>query len=137
MLKYLDTLGIYDRSIAHPFLLFDGHHSRMMLPFLKYVNRPEHKWVCCFGVPYATHIWQVADASSLNGAFKIEPAKAKRNYIEHRDVPKFESTDIVLLVNRAFPNSFGKYCRERVESSQLGLRTGLKCHQSIQSSPDW
>jgi len=108
MLKYLDTLGIYDRSIAHPFLLLDGHHSRMMLPFLKYVNRPEHKWVCCFGVPYVTHIWQVADASSLNGAFKIELAKAKRNYIDHRDVPKFEPTDIVPLVNRAFPNSFGK-----------------------------
>jgi hypothetical protein len=78
MLKYLETLSIHDRSIAHPFLLLDDHHSCMMLPFLKYVNRPEHNWVYCFGVPYATHIWQVVDASSLNGAFKIELAKEKR-----------------------------------------------------------
>jgi len=99
---------VYDRTVAHPFLLLDGHHSRMMLPFLQYVNEPSHKWYCCFGVPYATHIWQVADASSLNGSYKIELAKAKRKYIEYRDVPKFEPTDIVPLVNMAFPKSFGR-----------------------------
>jgi hypothetical protein len=27
MMKYLDTLGVYDQSIADPFLLLDGHHS--------------------------------------------------------------------------------------------------------------
>jgi hypothetical protein len=108
MLKFLDTLGVYDRSIAHPFLLLDGHHSRMMRPFLEYVNEPAHKWYCCFGVPYATHIWQVADASSLNGCYKIELTKAKRNYIQYRSVPKFEPTDIVPLVNVAFSKSFGK-----------------------------
>jgi hypothetical protein len=107
MLKFLDTIGIYDRTVAKPFLLLDGHHSRMMLPFLKYVCDPNHKWHCCFGVPYATHIWQVADASALNGSFKIELAKAKRKYVEERDVPKFEPTDIVPLVNAAFPKSFG------------------------------
>jgi hypothetical protein len=48
-----------------------------------------------FGVPYATHIWQVADASSLNGAYKVELAKAKLKYIEKRETPKFEPTDIV------------------------------------------
>jgi hypothetical protein len=107
MLKYLDMLGIFDRTIAHPFLLLDGHHSRMMLPFLQYVNDPRHKWYSCFGVPYATHVWQVADASSLNGAYKVELTKAKRKYIEMRELPKFEPTDIVPLVNMAFPNSFG------------------------------
>jgi hypothetical protein len=38
MLAFSDKLGLYDRSIAHPFLLLDGHHSRMSLPFLQYVN---------------------------------------------------------------------------------------------------
>jgi hypothetical protein len=107
MLKYLDHLGVYNRSICHPFLLLDGHHSRMMLPFLEYINHLNTKWFACFGVPYATHIWQVNDASSLNGAFKIELTKAKQKYINHRDVPKFEPTDIVPLVNMAFSNSFG------------------------------
>jgi hypothetical protein len=35
MLKYIDDLGVFDRTIAHPFLLLDGHHSRIMLPHLK------------------------------------------------------------------------------------------------------
>ena len=47
------------------------------------------------------------DASSLNGAYKVELAKAKRKYIEKRETPKFEPTDIVPLVNMAFPRSFG------------------------------
>jgi hypothetical protein len=107
MLKYLDRLGVYDRSVCKPFLLLDGHHSRMMLPFLDYVITEENKWFVCFGVPYATHIWQVNDASGLNGRFKIELTKAKREYVKHRDVPKFEPTDIVPLTNMAFPKSFG------------------------------
>ena len=107
MLKFLDRLGFYTREVCHPFLLLDGHHSRMMLPFLEYINNPKTKWFTCFGVPYATHIWQVNDASSLNGAFKIALTKAKRNYIKHRDVPKFEPTDIVPLTNSAFSQSFG------------------------------
>ncbi len=40
MLAFLDSLGMYDCSIASPFLLLDGHRSRMRLPFLKYVNDP-------------------------------------------------------------------------------------------------
>ncbi len=107
MLKFIDMLGVYDRAVANPFLLLDGHHSPMMLPFLQYVNDPRHKWYCCFGVPYATHVWQVADASSLNGSYKIELTKAKRRYIEKREIPKFEPMDIIPLVNMAFPKSFG------------------------------
>jgi hypothetical protein len=95
MLAYLDNLGVYNRTIALPFLLLDGHHSRMMRPFLEYVNNPAHKWMCCFGVPYATHVWQVANASSLNSSYKIELAKEKRKYLEYCAVPKFEPTDIV------------------------------------------
>jgi hypothetical protein len=34
MLKYLDQLGLYDQSIAYPFLSLGGHHSWMMWPFL-------------------------------------------------------------------------------------------------------
>jgi len=44
----------------------------MMLPFLGYINNLAHKWHVCFGVLYATHLWQVGDASSLNGVFKAE-----------------------------------------------------------------
>jgi hypothetical protein len=57
ILKFMDECGIIDCSIAKPFLFLDGHGSRMMLPFLKYINNPEHEWVCCIGMPYATHVW--------------------------------------------------------------------------------
>jgi len=107
MLAFLDSLGVYDHSIANPFLLLDGHHSRMMLPFLKCVTDPSHRWHCCFGMPYATHIWQVGDASAINGSFKIHLTKAKREYIKKRGAPRFEPTDIVCLVNKAIRLSFG------------------------------
>jgi hypothetical protein len=86
LLKYIDTLDIFDRWIAHPFLLLDGHHSRMRLPYLKYINDPSHKWYSYFRVPYATHIWQVVDASSLNGAYKMELAKAKHHYMLRSEI---------------------------------------------------
>jgi hypothetical protein len=59
------------------------------------------------GVPYAMHIWQVNDASNLNGAFKIVLTKAKRNYIKHHDIPKFEPTEIVPHMNAVISQSFG------------------------------
>ncbi len=49
----------------------------------------------------------MGDASALNGAFKIHLTKAKHEYIEKRGAPKFKPTDIVPLVNYAFPRSFG------------------------------
>ncbi len=78
-----------------------------MLHFLEYINDPKIKWFTCFGLPYAMHIWQVNDASGLNGGFKIELTKAKRKYLEHHDVPKFDLTGIVPLTNMAFPKCFG------------------------------
>ncbi len=77
-----------------------------MLPFLKYINDPEHERVCCIGVPYKTRIWQVGDASGLNGAFKIALSKAKREYLKHRDRPNFEPTDLVPLLNKSWERSF-------------------------------
>jgi len=108
MLKFMDDLHLFDRSLCKPFLLYG---SRMQLPFLKYINIPEHEWVCCIGVPYATHIWQVADASELNGLFKIELTRAKREYLRHRTTACFLPTDIVPLVKHAWHRSFGNQDR--------------------------
>lgn len=64
MLHEIDKNNLYDRSEgAVPFLLLDGHHSRTKLPFLEYITDPEHEWMVCVGVPYGTHLWQVADSS--------------------------------------------------------------------------
>jgi hypothetical protein len=69
MLKLLDSLEVYDRSTGKlPVLVLDGNHSGMKLPFLKYINDPEHLWTVCLGVPYGTLIWQLADLAELNGS---------------------------------------------------------------------
>jgi hypothetical protein len=86
MLKFIDDSGVFPRNGPNdtPFLLLDGHQSRTKLGFLKYISEAGHKWKCCIGVPYATHIWQPADSSQLNGAFKIASTKAKQLYLDSK-----------------------------------------------------
>jgi hypothetical protein len=33
MLKFMDDLYLFDHSVCKPFLMLDGHGSRMQLPF--------------------------------------------------------------------------------------------------------
>ena len=110
MLKTMDDLCLYKRENGScPFLLLDGHQSRFQLPFLEYINNAANKWMVCVGVPYATHIWQVADSSELNGSFKIALTKAKRDYLKHSsrtEKKKFSPSDIIPLVNIAWKESF-------------------------------
>jgi hypothetical protein len=58
---------------------------------------------------YATHYWQVADSSELNGTYKMALTRAKEVHFlakppGHRG---WSSTDIIPLVNFAYPLSFG------------------------------
>lgn len=73
MLQFIDDSGAFPLNGPNdfPFLLLDGHHSRMTLDFVQYVNNPTTRWMACLGVPYGTHIWQPADSSEINGSFKI------------------------------------------------------------------
>lgn len=110
MLKHLDKFAKFDRTEGKkPFLLLDGHQSRFDVAFLNYIHQDDHKWTVCLGVPYGTHIWQVADSSQLNGKFKIELTKAKKNFFNiKREIGKnFNHTDIIPLVNAAFSQSYG------------------------------
>jgi hypothetical protein len=111
MLQFLDGFNIFDRTDNNrPFLLLDGHHSRLDLPFIDYIHGNGHEWVACIGVPYGTHLWQVADSPQLNGSFKTELVKAKRQLFRYKQSlgkSNFEPTDIIPLINRAWPASFG------------------------------
>jgi hypothetical protein len=81
MLSFIDSFNVFNRaSRKNPFLLLDGHHSRMDLTFLDYIHDPDHEWACCIRVPYATHIWQVADSPQLNGSVKTELTKVQRRF---------------------------------------------------------
>ena len=68
ILKRIDASGVLNRSSGvKPFLLVDAHASRFSLEFLRYISNESHPWVVCIGVPYGTHLWQVADSEELNG----------------------------------------------------------------------
>jgi len=101
LLKHIDSCVNFYRTTATPFLLLDGHQSRMMLLFLRYVNNEVTKWTAAIGVPYGTHVWQVADASELNGAFKMSLTKAKRDYVAINRLTSLGPTDIIPLINTA------------------------------------
>ena len=81
-LTQMDQLNLFPRDDGlKPFLLLDGHGSRLELPFLTYVNDENHPWVVCIGVPYGTSYWQVGDSSEQNGSYKMAIAKAKKELV--------------------------------------------------------
>jgi hypothetical protein len=97
ILWMMDKLELFDRSGDNtPFLLLDGHHSRLGLEFLEYIHSPEHFWRGCSGVPYATHVWQPNDSSELNSTFKIALAKLKRSLSWAESFVKFHNIKILI-----------------------------------------
>jgi hypothetical protein len=111
MLRTIDNAGVFPRNENDgiPFLLIDGHHSRTRLPFLNYINDPDHLWKVCIGVPYATHLWQPHDSSELNGTFKTAYYKAKDKYLQFKpeSMQRFVSTDVIPLVNMCWTTTLG------------------------------
>ena len=65
ILKWIDDKGVYPQKEngPTPFLLLDGHGSRLGVPFLSYINNLSHKWVVYIGVPNGTSVWQVGDSN--------------------------------------------------------------------------
>jgi len=60
ILSALDTLHIFDTKRdngVNPFLLVDGHTSRLELPFLRYICDKEHRWAVVIDAPYGTALW--------------------------------------------------------------------------------
>ena len=137
MLAHIDNLGVYERTPngPTPFLLVDGHHSRLKLAFMDYIHDPRHKWFVCLGVPYGTHLWQVADSSEMNGSFKIELARAKGEYAKTmREGQGWSTTDVVPLVNRAFFPSYGNVPNAKKAIAERGwnpLNCALLKHPDV------
>ena len=70
MLKRMDTLALFPRlpGCPLPFILLDGHGSRINLPFLECINHPDHIWKMCFGLPNGTALWKVRNLPEQNGS---------------------------------------------------------------------
>jgi hypothetical protein len=111
----MDDLKLFPRDDPNvkPFLLLDGHGSRLELPFLSYVNNEEHPWVVCIGVPYGTSYWQVGDSTEQNGSYKMAITKAKTELVLRKQRccwsnARVETYEIVVVVNAAWEKSFAR-----------------------------
>ncbi len=113
-LQKLDELELFPRENGlKPFLLLDGHGSRLELPFLQYVNDDDHRWIVCIGVPYGTSYWQVGDSSEQNGSYKMALTKSKRELVMKKQRscfknPRIETYEIVMIMSEAWQKSFGR-----------------------------
>ena len=115
VLKWLDDRNVFPRddNSPTPFLLLDGHGSRLEIPFLQYINDPKHKWVVCIGCPNGTSLWQVGDSAEQNGCFKMYCSEMKKKITSKRiEMGLFKlnllRTDVIPIVNYAWDRSFSK-----------------------------
>ena len=111
VVKHLNVLGVYDWSKGeHPLMILDGHEFRFQRVFVDYINNPETKWFMIIGVPYLTHLWQLANSPELNGSFKTAWVHEKRELVQHRrhlgQAARLYPTNIMLLLSRAIARSF-------------------------------
>lgn len=112
-LEQMDKLNLFPRRAnVKPFLLLDGHGSRLQLPFLEYVNSPSNSWVVCIGVPYGTSYWQVGDSSEQNGSYKIAMTKSKQELVLKKQRMCWSNARVetyeMLVLNAAWEKSFAR-----------------------------
>ena len=126
VLSTLDVMNVIPRdSKKKPFLLLDGHQSRLEIPFLEYINTPEDHWVVCLGVPYGTALWQVGDSKEQNGSFNIAFTKAKQELLNlkikkmAKDV-SLRPTDLMPLINIAWKKSFARVDKNQQAIAERG-----------------
>ena len=141
ILKTLDKLELIPRNEGvKPFILLDGHRSRLELPFLRYVNDPDDHWIACIGVPYGTALWQVSEEQ--NGSFNMSMTREKQNLLEFKDTIGLQNngikdTDLMSLVNRAWAKSFTRINKNRNAISDRGwnpLNKALLLEPSLRST---
>ena len=142
ILATLDVIGVFDRSGGkRPFLLLDGHGSRLQIPFLEYINNPTHGWVACIGVPYGTALWQVGDSSEQNGAYMMALGVWKKETILKKEQRMMQLTidphEIILMINYAWAHSFARNLKNRKAIADRGwgpLNRALLLDATIRTS---
>jgi len=105
-LEHMDKLELFPRIDGlKPFLLLDGHGSRLELPFLQYVNDPNHQWIVCIGFPYGTSFWQVSDSSEQNGLYKMALTRSKKELVQQKNSEHVSITIVLKLTKLFLPST--------------------------------
>ena len=135
----MDDLELFPwTDTMKPFLLLDGHGSRLEMPFLQYINNPKDHWVVCIGVPYGTALWQVGDSKEQNGSFNMAMTKAKDEMLEKKielGLPDgIVETDMMALINIAWDKSFARVQKNKkaiVDRGWNPLNRSLLLHTEL------
>ncbi|KAL3804780.1 hypothetical protein ACHAW5_001887 [Stephanodiscus triporus] len=112
ILTYFDSIDLFPRVPGGPipFLIVDGHQTRLDPIFVEYINDSNHTWKVCLGVPYATSLWQVGDASEQNGMVKSEWYREKKQLLSWKylnNLPRaIRPDDVMPLMNKIFYKSY-------------------------------
>jgi hypothetical protein len=142
-LKQMDQLNLFPRENGKvPFLLLDGHDSRFSLDFLRYIRSEgegeDHKWCCCIGLPYGTHLWQVGDSPAQNGNYKHYEAEFKAFLLRQKSFRMMpltmKPTDIIPIVNYAWSKSFAVVKNNKkaiLERGWFPTNRALLVHQEV------
>ncbi len=112
ILTYFDSIDPFPPVPGgpNPILIVDGHQSRLAPVFVEYINNKNNTWKVCLGVPYATTLWQVGDASEQNGIVKLEWYREKRELLTWKysnNLPcAIRPEDVMPLMNKIFYKSY-------------------------------
>jgi hypothetical protein len=143
ILTWLDKNEVFERVPGgpEPFLLLDGHESRLSAVFIDYITDPDHIWHVNLGIPHATSYWQVGDSPQQNGHFKQLLGKAKKDLvtfkIRHNMPVAINSEDIIPLLNKAWVSSFANKASNQKAIALRGwfpLNRNLLLHKEIKES---
>ena len=126
ILTYFDAMDLFPRSPEGPTpcLIVDGHQSRLDPKFVDYINTHGHKWKVCLGVPYATTLWQVGDASEQNRMIKSEWYREKAKLLvwknEHGLLRAIGAEDVMPLLNKIFFRVYGNVAANKKAVADRG-----------------
>jgi hypothetical protein len=119
ILTYFDSIDLFPRVPGGPIplLIVDGHQSRLAPMFVEYINDQNHTWKVCLGVPYATTLWQVGDASEQNGMVKLEWYREKKELLSWKylnGLPRaIRPDDVMPLMNKIFYKSYNNVANNK------------------------
>ncbi len=119
ILTHFDSIDLFPRVPGGPILVLivDGHQSHLAPVFVEYINDKGHTWKVCLGVPYATTLWQVGDASEQKGMVKLEWYREKKELLSWKyfnDLPRaIRPDDVLPLMNTIFYKSYNNIANNK------------------------
>jgi hypothetical protein len=111
ILTYFDSIDLFLRVPGGPIpmLIVNGHQSHLAPVLVEYINDKNNTWKVCLGIPYATTLCQVGDASEQNGMVKLEWYYEKRELLtwkySNNLARAIHPEDVMPLMNKIFYKS--------------------------------